>query len=166
MAQSIRFHGVTIDAAGGLRSRRTHDSARLVPAAVEIFQDLLERHGENFRVFLPVKGLTHIELALTRSGTTALATFWHKDEPVTMSALMPGIRPEDDRELLEQLQSLVARFFGDSPTEPGFDLLSLADRPLLATLPLPLPPHPDIGIVADAETCLAAAFFLSVIGDD
>jgi len=168
---SLRFYDVTLDAAGNIRSRRTHDAATLRPAAVEIFRDLFERHGEGFRVPLPVEGLEHIELALSRSGTTALATFWVGGAPVTTSALLPGISPEDDREVLELLQSLVVHFFGDSPVEPGFDLLSLSDlsdRPLLVTVPLPLPPPHglDMGMIADAETCLAAAFFLSVLGGD
>ena len=165
---SLIFHDVTLDAAGNIRSRRTHDSARLLPADVEIFRDLFERHGEGFRVPLPVEGLEHIELALTRSGTTALATFWVAGAPVTTAAFLPGINPEDDREVLELLQSLVVRFFDDSPVEPGFDLLALSDRPLLVTVPLPLPPGLDMGRIADAETCLAVAFFLSVgwIGDE
>ena len=163
---SLIFHDVTLDAAGTIRSRRTHDSATLRPAAVEIFRDLFERHAEALPVPLPVEGLEHIELALTRSGTTALATFWVRSAPVTTSALLPGINPEDDREVLELLQDLVVRFFDDSPVEPGFDLLSLSDRPLLVTVPLPLPPRPDLGTIAEAETCLAAAFFLSVLGDE
>ena len=164
---SLIFHDVTLDAAGNIRSRRTHDSAQLLPADMEIFRDLFERHRENFRVPLPIEGLEHIQLALTRSSTTALATFWVRGAPVTTAALLPGINPEDDREVLELLQDLVVRFFSDSPVEPGFDLLSLSDRPLLVTVPLPLPPPPglDPGMIADAETCLTAAFFLSVLGD-
>jgi hypothetical protein len=167
---SLIFHAVTLDAAGNIRSRRTHDSATLLPADVEIFRDLIERHREDFRVPLPVEGLEHIELALTRPGTTALATFWARGAPVTTSALLPGINPEDDRPVLAHLQSLVLRFSGDSPIEPAFDAAAIADRPVLVTFPLPLPPlpHLDIGTIAEAETCLAAAFFLSVgwIGDE
>jgi hypothetical protein len=163
---SLRFYDVTIDATGRRRSRRTRDSATIRPAAVEVFRDLIDRHGEDFRVPLPVKGLEHIELALTRASTAALATFWSHRAPVTTSVLVPGIDPDEDREMLAHLQSLVVQLFGDSPVEPGWDLLSITDRPLLATVPLPLPaPHPDIGTIADAETCLAAAFFLHVIGD-
>ena len=162
---TLRFHAVTIDAAAGLRSRRTHDSATLLPAAVEVFRDLIERHGEEFRVPLPVKGLEHIELDLTRAGSAALATFWSRGEPVTMSALAPGLDADADREVLEGLQLFVMRFCGDSPAEPGFDLLTIPDRPLLATVPIPAAPSPDMGTIADAETCLAAAFFLHVIRD-
>ena len=161
---SLRFHAVTIDAAGGLRSRRTHDSATLLPATVAIFRALIERHGEEFRVGLPVEVLDHVELALTRAGSAALATFWARGAPVTTSALVPGIDPRDDRQALEGLQSLILCLCGDCPAEPGFDLLTIPDRPLLATVPIPAAPSPDRGAIADAETCLAAAFFLHVMG--
>ena len=161
---SLIFHDVTIRLES-VASRRTHDSRALRPAAVEVFRDLVERHGEDFRVGLPVKGLEHIELSLTRSGTAALATFWSRGEPVTTSALAPGLDADADREVLEGLQLFVMRFCGDSPAEPGFDLLTIPDRPLLATVPIPAAPSPDMGTIADAETCLAAAFFLSVLGD-
>ena len=159
------FHDVTIRI-GSVASRRTHDSATLRPAAVELFRDLIERHGEEFRVGLPVEVRDHVELALTRAGSAALATFWAPGAPVTTSALVPGINPRDDRQALEGLQSLILCLCGDCPAEPGFDLLTIPDRPLLATLPLPIPPGPDMDMIADAETCLAAAFFLHVIGDE
>ena len=160
---SLVFHDVTIWF-GSVAARRTHDSATLRPAAVELFRDLIERHGEDFRVALPVEGLEHIELALSRAGSAALATFWSRGAAVTTSALVPGKNAGDDRQALEGLQSLVMLFFGDSPAEPGFDLLTIPDRPLLVTLPSPTPPSPDLAIIAEAETCLAAAFFLHVIG--
>ena len=163
---SLIFHNVTLDAAGNIHSRRTHDSAQLLPADVEIFRDLIEQHGADFCVGLPVKGREHVELSLTRYGTAALAAFWSRGEPVTTSALAPGLDADADREVLEGLQLFVMRFCGDSPAEPGFDLLTIPDRPLLATVPIPATPSPDIGIIADAETCLAAAFFLHVIGGD
>ena len=163
---SLIFHDVTLDAAGNIRSRRTHDGTRLSPADVKIFRDLIERHGADFCVGLPVKGREHVELSLTRYGTAALAAFWSRGEPVTTSALAPGLDADADREVLEGLQLFVMRFCGDSPAEPGFDLLTIPDRPLLATLPLPIPPGPDMDMIADAETCLAAAFFLHVIGGD
>jgi hypothetical protein len=158
------FHDVTI-VIGSTYSRRTHDTATLVPAAVEVFRSLLERHGDAFRVRLPVRGL---ELQWTREGSGALATFWSRNVPVTTAALAPGQDAAVDRAVLDSLQQLVMRFHGDSPEEPGFDLLSIADRPLLATLPIPVPavaPSPDMGVIADAETCLAAAFFLEVLGE-
>jgi hypothetical protein len=161
----MTFHDITVNATGDIRSRRTHDSTRIEPAAVEVFRHLMGRHGEDFRMWLPVRGLEHLELGFTRAGTAARATFWSRRAPVTTSALVPGLDADDDRQALEGLQALVVRFFGGSSAKPGFDLLAIPERPLLAMVPLPLPPqpHPDMGIIAHAETCLAAAFFLAVI---
>jgi hypothetical protein len=160
------FHDITI-VIGSVSSRRTHDTITLVPAAVEVFRDLLKRHGDDFRVRLPVRRLEHLELKWTREGSGALATFWSRHYPITTSALATGLDADDDRAVLDSLQQLVMRFHGDSPEEPGFDLLAIADRPLLATVPIPVPAlalSPDMGVIVDAETCLAAAFFLEVLG--
>jgi len=159
----VLFHEVTIRI-GSIASRRTHDSATLLPATVENFRDLVQRHGVEFRGPLPVKGLEHIELALARAGSAAMATFWAGGAPVISSALAPGINPGDDRKALEGLQSLILCLFGDPPAEPGFDLLTIPDRPLLTTVPIAALPNPDRAIITDAATCLAAAFFLSVLG--
>jgi hypothetical protein len=158
----VIFHDTTI-VVGSATSRRTHDTARLAPAAVEVFRDLVERHGASFRVPLPVRGLAHLELQWTSYGTAAMATFWAR-APVTTSALAAGLDAGEDRDVLQALQSLILHFHGDSPLEPAFDVLAIPDRPLLATVPIPAPPTPDMGIIADAETCLAAAFFLSILG--
>ena len=158
------FHDITI-VIGSVHSRRTHDTGGLVRAAVEVFRSMLNRHGENFREPLPVDGLGHIELNWTRQGTAAVATFWSGGTPVTTSALAPGLSADDDQAVLWGVQSLILRFHGDSPAEPGFDLLTIPDRPLIATLPIPVPvTNPaDMAMIADMETCLAAAFFLEML---
>jgi hypothetical protein len=134
----VIFHDVTI-VGGSVRSRRTHDTATLTPAAVEVFRVMIERHGAVFRKPLPVRRLERIELDWARAGAAALATFWASGAPITASALAPGLDPDDDQQVLAALQKLVMRFHADSPVEPGFDLLTLADRPLLATMPIPRP---------------------------
>jgi hypothetical protein len=163
----MQFHDITIVIGSAVSRRRTHDTASLLPAAVEVFRDLLEQHGDDFRARLPVRGLEHVELKWTREGSGALTTFWSRHFPVSTSALAPGLDAAADRAVLESLQELVMRFHGDLPAEPGFDLLAIAERPLLATLPIPVPTaaiSPDMGLIADAETCLAAAFFLGILG--
>jgi hypothetical protein len=157
----VIFHDVTISI-GSVYSRRTHDSAALVPGAVEFFRSILDRSGPNFREPLPDRQLAHIELQWTRQGTAAAATFWSRGAPVTTSALAPGLDAGDDETALRAIQELlVLRFHGDSATEPGFDLLTIAERPLLATVPIPVPSAGsiDLALIADMETCLAAAFF-------
>jgi hypothetical protein len=156
------FHDVTIQI-GSISSRRVHDTTTLVPAAVEIFRLMLEEGGENFRVPMPVDGIEHIELNWTQLGSAAVASFFSRGVPVTTSALASGLDDDDDRRAMAGVQSLVMHFYGDSPAEPGFDLSTYGDRPAIATLAIPVPVSPDIQLIADMETCLAAAFFLSVL---
>ncbi len=160
----MTFHDITI-VIGSVHSRRTHDTAGLVPGAVEVFRSMLDRHGDNFREPLPIPAFAHIGLSWTRQGTAAVASFWARGDPVTTSALAPGLDAGDDHAALDGIQSLVLHFHGDSPSEPAFDLLTIADRPLLATVPIPVPSNrADMAIIADMETCLAAAFFLEMFG--
>ena len=57
------FHDCTITLVGNRHSTRTHDSADLTPAAVEVFRSMFEQHGDHFRRPLPVPGLEWLELA-------------------------------------------------------------------------------------------------------
>lgn len=70
----MRFYDYTL-VAGGKVSRREHESAKLLPPAVEVFRDMLERHGDHFRQVVPmVKGY---ELQFTcQTPGAAVATFW------------------------------------------------------------------------------------------
>jgi hypothetical protein len=161
----VLFHDITI-VIGSVHSRRTHDTAALVSGAVEFFRSFLDRSGPNFREPLPDRGLAHIELQWTREGTAAVASFWSHGAPVTTSALAPGLDIRDDETVLRAVQELlVLRFHGDSPSEPGFDLLRITQRPLLATMPIPVPmtSPADMAMIADMEICLAAAFFMEMI---
>lgn len=159
------FYDVTI-ATGSVASRRTHDTASLHAPAIEAIRSIVDRYGDHFRESLPFPGLGHIELNWTHQGTAAIATFWSRGAPITTSALAPGLDVDDDETVLRAVQELlVLRWHGDSPEEPGFDLLRIADRPLLATVPIPAPSvgSVDLPMIADMETCLAAAFFLEVL---
>jgi hypothetical protein len=157
------FHDVSIRI-GSVASRRAHNTTALFPGAVEVFSSMLERYGDQFREPLPVEGLEHIELHWTQLGTAAVASFYSRGAPATTSALAPGLAAEDDRRAFDGIQALVMHFHGDSPTEPGFEVATISERPVIATLPIPIPPSPDIQLIADMETCLAAAFFLSILG--
>jgi hypothetical protein len=154
------FYDYTL-VAGSQVSRRTQDSAQLLPAAVDFFGDMLLRHGDAFRQ--PVPGLPGYELEWTCQGAgAAMVTFWHGQVPVTTSALLARIDPAADRLVALELHQLVLRCHGDSPLEPGFDVLAIAERPVLLTLILPsslAAGREAIAMIADMKTCLAAAFF-------
>lgn len=164
------FHDLTVTA-GSVHSRRIHDTATLVPEAVAVFAGLLARNGPHFNVAMPVPGFEQFMLSFTTEKPgAALATFCHgragyRRTPLTTSALVSGRNRHADRECLEQLHELSFSMFVGSEIEPGFELPTLTERPLLATLILPTAPlagQEVVGLVADLETCLAGAYFLSL----
>lgn len=62
------------------------------------------------------------------------------------------------------MQNLVLRLHRSSPVEAGFDALAITERPAILTLILPSAAAAGpsaIGMIADMETCLAAAYFSS-----
>lgn len=156
------FHDITI-VAGQRVSARQHESSSLVRAAVEVFRDMLERYRNGFERPIPIDNFRHIRLRWTSEKTgAALATFWSGQVPLTTSALVSS--SEADRECLASLHGMLLRLFHGSPVEPGFDLLAVTERPLIASAVLPIPPslRHDMEVVADMETCMAAAFFESL----
>jgi hypothetical protein len=153
------FHDSTITLVGNRYSTRTHDSADLAPAAVEVFRSMFDQHGDHFRVGLPVAGREWLELALdSEADGAALATFWRGEVPITISALVAGLDGNADREVLRGLQSLILQLTRPHGVEPTFDLLGIDLRPLIVSVPI-APDREALTIVADAETCLAAAWF-------
>jgi hypothetical protein len=163
------YHDITIQLDGRQRSQRQHESTALVRGAVEVFRYMLETGTANFRRPMAHKDFTRIQLQWTQeTWSAAVATFWVGQIPLTTSALASGRDAAADQEVLRAAQGLVLKFFGDSPVEPAFDLLRIEERPVIASvvLPVPLSLHEDLGLVADMETCLAAAFFESLQEDD
>jgi hypothetical protein len=161
----VLFHDVTLEA-GDLVSRRVHDTGTLAPEAVRVFTKMLRVGGDHFRKTIPVPGLGRLELSWTsETRGAAMATFWSGGKhPLTTSALLSGLDPAADAEAAQALQGLALQLFRGTPIEPGFSLRAIAERPLIASLIVPaLEVHPDLAIVADMETCLAAAFFLEVL---
>lgn len=165
------YHDVTVTLRGQKLSRRTHESDRLVKAAVEVFRDMLGRHGPAFREPIPHAAFAHVQLQWTSEEAClgcALATFWRgagKGGLLTTSALVSGRDPAADKAVLQHLQSTLCQILRRSGVEPAIDLLSLGERPLIASIPFPQSSAKamgDLAVVADMETCLAAAFFLSL----
>lgn len=157
----MTFHDFTLTLMGEVRSRRVHESAGLAAGAVEIFCDLFERHGGEFRVPVPAPAGLGVELHWSEDAALpgcAFATFYAKGSIVTTSALCAGADPGADRKHLQSLQSLLFHLWRGGSVEPAIDLLSIADRPAIVSVPFG--PSPAMSMVADMETCLAAAYFL------
>ena len=161
------FHDFTVLATGEIRSRRVHETDALEPAAVEWFSALLAEGGEDFRREVHPGIAPGLALWWTRKGPgRATATFLQGREPLNVSALLMGGDPEAERRHLRELQAdIVSALWraADPSFEPAGDILSLAERPLLATVPLCADPRlrDAVMMAADMSTCLAAAFFLA-----
>lgn len=145
------FHDYTLRADGQIQSHREQDTAKLEPIAVEIFRSMLQA-GANFTAAIPHPQFAHIELIWTAIGGNAMATFKSRGELVTSSVLLSSRDPVGEAQFLQQLDQMLAAIGG------GPAGLQVVDRPLIVSIPWPAG-SPDMGIVADMETCLAAAWF-------
>ena len=78
---------------------------------------------------------------------------------------------EADRRVVKEMQRLVVELYHGSPVEPAWDLVAIKERPVIVSLVLPSALQAGshaVGIIADMETCLGAAFFESerTLSDD
>ena len=120
---------------------------------------MFEQHGDHFRRPLPVPGLEWLELAFDSEADGAgLATFWRARVPITISGMVAGLDGKADSDVLRGLQSLILQLTRPHGAEPTFDVLRIDLRPLIVSVPI-APDREALTIVADAETCLAAAWF-------
>lgn len=145
------FHDYTLRADGTIQSHREHNTRDLATPAVRMFSEMLAA-GPQFRRPIPVPAFGHIDLHWTAAGGNAMASFAASGALVTTSILLSGRSPAQEPELLAALDSILASL-GQSPAG-----LVIAARPVLITIPLPVV-SPDVGLIADMETCLAAAYF-------
>lgn len=154
----MRFYDYTI-VAGEPWSRREHDSMAMVRRAVAIFGRMLDAHGTSFREAIPYSQGYELQWTLYGSGA-ALATFWFGGVPVTSSLLFAGVDPDSECEMLERVEGLLQT--GGAAAGAGQPLRAITERPVILTIVLPSAigaGQEAIGIIADMESCLAAAFF-------
>lgn len=174
----VTFTDITLDAASGRRSTRTHDSAGLVADAVAVFTRLLARgrdgDGCHVRDTVPPTPVTlrldgdvpaGIAAASFHSPQTASRTGVDVDAPLTTSVLLAGVDPDREHAELgafEVALHRIARSYGlGRDVELGYALTLSHERPLLATWvwPVAFTDQENLKLVADMETCLAAAWF-------
>jgi hypothetical protein len=155
----MTIHGFTISAFGHCASKQNFDSNKLARNAVVYLTSVLDSHGGNFNLKLPMKGVGEVELQWTSEHLSwAMASFITKDELLSTLVMVSGINLEADRQALEMAQSAledVCRALGE---EPHDDLLQIAERPSVATIRWATPERRTLDLITDMETCLAAAF--------
>lgn len=142
----------------------TYSLLEQIPGATDLIAVLasnLYRTPDSFEVEL---GAPH-ELVLRCSSiapTSAIATLRRRSDraTVSLSLLVTGQDPTADRITIETLQKHLIKELRNTPHEPSFDLLSLPNRPLVATINLADPQTPTSRrLAALTDRCLAAAFF-------
>jgi hypothetical protein len=160
----MKFYDYTI-VSGERDSRREHETDELEPAAVEVFRDMLEGHGAWFRAPIPREGFGDYELQWTADNGVAVATFYHNGIAVTISILLPGRDLEFEVSTVHGVRAAVLCVDSKTLTEADFETSSAADRPAILTFILTtagLVREDAVMMIADMETCLAAAYFLSL----
>jgi hypothetical protein len=162
---SRTFIVADLTASGDLHARTPYSYTRLeqIPGTVELIAHAsahLWRSPEEFEAEMPPPH-RHILLRWRASSTTSgIATLRVSSTLASLSLLASGLDADADRLTLEAFQRHLLRELHETRHEPGFELLNLVERPLLATINFIAPPdESDRRIVAMADRCFAAAYF-------
>ena len=154
------IHGFTISAFGHCAGKQKYDSRKLARNAVSYLTSMLESHGNDFQLNIPMKGIGEIELRFTSENLScALVTFSAGDELLSTNVIASGIKPEADTKALEMGQVALKNVCEAAEEEvPAEDLLRITERPALATIRWTTRDRKTMDLLADMELCFAAAF--------
>ncbi len=134
------------------------ENLRLAGEMITSLATALYRSPEEFEISLHLPGPQFRWRA--SAATAGIATVRCDGELASLSLLASGIDPDADALTLSAFQNYLLRQLHDTGTEPAFALLSLPERPLVATINFLSPPaERDRLIVALADRCFAAAYF-------
>lgn len=161
------FWVADLRANGELHSHAAYSYALLerIPGAADLLGALsgaLYRAPETFELRLPLEGSSILFRwrGSNTAATAGVATAWSGDALASISLLASGLDQQADSITLESFQSHLVRQLHDTGFEPGFGLLTLDHRPLVATVALARPSEPmDQLAIALADRCFAAALF-------
>lgn len=137
------FHDYTMRADGIIASHRQHGTRDLEPRAVLAFAQIVRQVHFEGAVHPLAPGIT---LRWDRSADEAMATFYAEDEMLTTSALASA----EESSVFAELSKLTSTRRSKS--------LQI-ERPAIVSIPWPAQNRDAMMLVADMETCLAAAFF-------
>jgi hypothetical protein len=159
------FTVADLDVRGDLRAKQEYSYALLeqIPGALDMiteFSAALWRTPEEFEAPLD-PGRPNLTVRWRASAPTAgMATIRCRGELASVSMVTTGINPDADRLTLEAFQRHLLKELRNTPIEPGFDLLSIPERPLVATVNFQSPGEPGDQLrVALADRCFGAAYF-------
>jgi hypothetical protein len=157
------FHVVDLTGTGEIRLREQYDYETLerIEGASELiglFSSLLWRTPEEFEIPLP-DGALNLRWR-SCSPSSGLATLRERERLLSLSVLLSGRGADDDLATIKPLQLHLVRELHDTGFEPAFDLMSLTERPLLASMNFAAPQtEADRRSFALCDRCFAASYF-------
>ena len=157
------FYVVDLTGMGEIRLRERYDYETLerIEGASELiglFSSWLWRAPEEFEVSLPGGALNLRWRSCSES--SGLATLRERERLLSLSVLLSGRGAEDDLATIKPLQLHLVRELHDTGYEPAFDLMSLTERPLLASMNFAAPQtETDRRLFALCDRCFAASYF-------
>lgn len=159
------FWVADLSAQGELLAKQAYTYAALeqIPGCADLighFTGCMYRDPDGFDTPLPDTG-KQLDLRWRPSAETAgVATLRVGGEVASFSLLATGLHADSDDITMSTLQKHLVRELHDTGYEASFDLMHLAERPLLATINLHSPEDPVLRVVsAIADRCFAAAYF-------
>jgi len=175
-----QFWVADLNAKGELHAQQsyTYDDLERVPGAADLiaqFSGAVWRNPEEFELQLswtdpstgsghgPSAGSGHSGLKLrwrASAPTAGIATLRSGADLVSLSLLCTGVNAAADQITLQAFQRHLLSELHDTGFEPGFDLMDLAHRPLVATINFRTPPDlREQMVTALADRCFAASYF-------
>ena len=162
--QTQPFHVADLNAKGELRAQEhyTYDQLQRIPGAAELiaqFSTLIWREPEEFES--QISWASNLKLRWRASAPTAgILTLRWTDELASLSLLCTGMNEQADFLTLQAFQKHLLAELHDTGYEPGFDLMDLKSRPLVATIAFRSPDEAREQMVAAlADRCFAASYF-------
>ena len=159
------FFVADLDARGDLLMKEpyTYDALQRIPGALEIIAQAsgaIYRSSEEFEIRLDGSKL-HLRWRAV-SESSGIATMRIGQELASLSLLVCGRDAETDASTLVACQKHLLAELRDTGYEPGFGLVEVLERPLLATINVQSPQDvPERMRLALADRCFAAAYFRS-----
>jgi hypothetical protein len=157
------FWVIDLTPTGEIRLRQDYEYQFLekIPGAADLialFSTRLWREPAQFDIALPGGRLTLRWSAC--SDSAGIAVLRDGGELASLSLLLCGQDPDADAAVKKSLQLHLVRELHDTGYEPAFDLMSISDRPLLASIHFRPPTQPeDQQLFALADRCFAASYF-------
>lgn len=158
------FHVADFGPAGDLRSDQlyTYELTERLPGCAELLGTLsmhLYRTPESFETVVDLTERLTLRF-FAPAPTAGLGTLRCDGSLISLSLLLSGLDGPAEEVTLNALQKHLVRELRNTPHEPAFSLLSVPQRPLLATLVFGDPPTArGQHLAAVADRCLAASFF-------